>query len=231
MLSRFVLAFLPKSKCLLILWLQSPSVVILEPKKMKSHTISIVSPSICHEVMGPGAMILVFWMLSFKPPFSFSSFTLIFSSETSSPLKKDYVAVLDLSCDTLDLQLPHSVSFINSCGMQDLVPWPASNLGPLHWECGVSTTGPPGKPWDHFPFFSANKMWEGIQNGIQWQTQMTNEKAEKKRQPSINEHTPYLFGVSNCPIKGTGILGETDDTRAGSGKVQDYSGTFCGARK
>ena len=87
MLSRFVIAFLPKSKCLLILWLQSPSVVILEPKKMKSHTISIVSPSICHEVMGPDAMILVFWMLSFKPPFPLSSFTLIFSGETSSPLK------------------------------------------------------------------------------------------------------------------------------------------------
>ena len=52
--------FLPKSKCLLISWLQSPSTVILEPKKIKSVTISIVSPSICHEVMGPDAMILVF---------------------------------------------------------------------------------------------------------------------------------------------------------------------------
>ena len=57
MLSRLVITFLPRSKCLLISWLQSPSAVILEPKKIKSVT---VSPSICHEVMGLGAMILVF---------------------------------------------------------------------------------------------------------------------------------------------------------------------------
>ena len=68
-LSRLVIAFLPRSKCLLILWLQSPSAVILEPQKIKSHTVSTVSPSICHEVMGPDAMIFVFWMLSFKPTF------------------------------------------------------------------------------------------------------------------------------------------------------------------
>ena len=59
MLSGFATAFLP-SKHLLISWLQSPSVVILEPKKIKSVTVSIVYPSICHEVMGPDAMILVF---------------------------------------------------------------------------------------------------------------------------------------------------------------------------
>ena len=77
MLSRLVIAFLPWSKCLLISWLQSPSAVILEPKKVKSVTVSIASPSICHEVMGPDAMILVLWMLSFKPTFALSSFTLI----------------------------------------------------------------------------------------------------------------------------------------------------------
>ena len=60
MLSRLVIAFLPRSKCLLISWLQSPSTVILEPKKIKSVTVSIVSSSICLEVMGPDAMILVF---------------------------------------------------------------------------------------------------------------------------------------------------------------------------
>ena len=70
MLSRLVITFLPKSKCLLISWLQSPSAVILEPKKIKSLTVSIVSPSICHEVMEPEAVILVLWMLSFKPAFS-----------------------------------------------------------------------------------------------------------------------------------------------------------------
>ena len=69
MLSRLVIAFLPRSKRLLIPWLQSPSAVILEPPKIKSAIVSTVSPSICHEVMGPDAMILVFWMLSFKPTF------------------------------------------------------------------------------------------------------------------------------------------------------------------
>ena len=65
-LSRFVIAFLPRSKCLLISWLPSLSTVILEPKKRKSVTTSIFSPSIWHEVMGPGAMILIFkrWILS-----------------------------------------------------------------------------------------------------------------------------------------------------------------------
>ena len=76
-LSRLVIPFLPRSKGLLISWLQSPSVVILEPKKTKSVTVSIVFPSICHEVMGLDAMILVFWMLSFQPTFSLSFFTFI----------------------------------------------------------------------------------------------------------------------------------------------------------
>ena len=70
MLSRLVITFLPRSKRLLISWLQSLSAVILEPPKIKSV---IVSPSICHEVKGLDAMILVFWMLSFKPTFSLSS--------------------------------------------------------------------------------------------------------------------------------------------------------------
>ena len=74
MLSRFVIAFLPRSKCLLISWLQSPSAVILEPKKIRSVNVSIFSPSICHEVMGPDAMILVLGKFSFKPAFkSFST--------------------------------------------------------------------------------------------------------------------------------------------------------------
>ena len=60
MLSRFVTAFLPRSKHLSVSWLQSPSAVILEPPKIKSLTVSIVSPSTCHEVMGPDAMILIF---------------------------------------------------------------------------------------------------------------------------------------------------------------------------
>ena len=74
MLSRLIITFLPRSKCLLISWLQSPSAVILEPPKIKSDIVSTVSPSICHEVMGPEAMILVFLMLSFKANFFTLSF-------------------------------------------------------------------------------------------------------------------------------------------------------------
>ena len=65
MLSRLVITFLPRSKRLLISWLQLPSAVILEPPKIKSDTVSTVSPSICHEVMGPDAMILIFRMLTY----------------------------------------------------------------------------------------------------------------------------------------------------------------------
>ena len=88
MLSRLVIAFLPRSKRLLIPWLQSPSAVILETKKMKSLTVYIVSPSICYEVIGPDAMIFVFWILSFKPAFSLSSLTFI---------KRLFSSSLDLS--------------------------------------------------------------------------------------------------------------------------------------
>ena len=110
MLSRFVIAFLPRSKHLLISWLQSPSAVILEFKKIKSVAVSIVSPSTCHEVMGPDAMILVFWVLSFKPAFSLFSFTFtkrLFRS--SSLLHKggvNYIfEVIDTSPGNLDSRL------------------------------------------------------------------------------------------------------------------------------
>ena len=81
MLSRLVTAFPPRTKCLLTSWLKLPSAVILEPKKIKSVTVSVVSPSICHEVMGPDAIMLVF-----KPTFSLSSFTFIKRLISSSSL-------------------------------------------------------------------------------------------------------------------------------------------------
>ena len=90
MLSSLVITSLPRSKHLLISWLQSPSAVILEPKKKQSQPLFPVSPSICHEVMGLDAMIFVFWMLSFKPTFSLSSFTFIkrlFSSSSLSAIR------------------------------------------------------------------------------------------------------------------------------------------------
>ena len=90
-LSMLVITFLPRSKHLLISWLQSPSAVILEPRKIKSDTVSTVSPSISHEVMGPDAMILVFWMLRFKPTFSNNSTCRYFSKENKDPSLKSYV--------------------------------------------------------------------------------------------------------------------------------------------
>ena len=104
MLSRFFVAFLPRRKHLLISWLQSPFTVILEPKKLKSLTVSIFSPSIFHKVMWPDAMILVFWMLSFKPAFSLSSFTFIKRLCSSSLLS--VVRVVSSACQRLLIFLP-----------------------------------------------------------------------------------------------------------------------------
>ena len=90
MLSRLVITFLPRSKRLLISWLHSPSAVILEPKKIKTDTVSTVSPSVCHEVMEPDAGILVFWMLNFKTVLSLCPFTCIkrsFSYSSLSPVR------------------------------------------------------------------------------------------------------------------------------------------------
>ena len=109
MLSRFVIASLPRSKRLLISWQQSPSAVILEPKKIKSVTVSTFPPSICHEVMGPDAMILVFFTVEFKPAFSLS-FTLIkrfFSSSSLSAIRVLYlhIEVVDIFPSNLTYSL------------------------------------------------------------------------------------------------------------------------------
>ena len=113
MLSMLVITFLPRSKRLLISWLQSPFAVILEPPKIKSDTVSTVSPSIFHEVMGPHAMILVFWMLSFKPTFSLSSFTFIkrlFSSSSLSAIRVVSSAYLRLLVFLLAILIPACAS-------------------------------------------------------------------------------------------------------------------------
>ena len=98
MLSRFVIAFLPRSKHLLISWLQSPSAVILEPNKIKLVTVSIVSLSLCHEVMGLNAVLLVFCLLSFKSAFSLPSFTFISSVQLLSRVQ--------LFADPMDCSMP-----------------------------------------------------------------------------------------------------------------------------
>ena len=108
MLSKLVISFLPRSKRLLISWLQSPSAVILEPKKTKSLT---VSPSICHEVIGQDAMFFSFWMLSFRPAFSLSSFNFIkrlFTFSVAFCLNGGVICiseVIDISPSNLDSSL------------------------------------------------------------------------------------------------------------------------------
>ena len=99
MLSRLVIAYLPRGKHLLISRLQSPSTVIVEPPEIKSDTVSTVSPSVCHAVTGPDAMILVFWMLSCKPTFSLSYFTFIkrvFSSSSISAIGVDVICISEI---------------------------------------------------------------------------------------------------------------------------------------
>ena len=99
MLSRLVIALLPRSKLPLISRLQSQSAVILDPRKINSAAVSTVFPSTSHEVMGPDAMIFAFWMLSFKPTFSLSSFTFIkrlFSSSSLSAIRVVSSAYLKL---------------------------------------------------------------------------------------------------------------------------------------
>ena len=108
MLSRFVIAFLPRSKHLLISWLQSLSAVILEPKKIKSVTASTFPPS-----MGLDAVIFLFWMLSFEPTFSFYSFPLIkrfFTSSSLSTIRVVSSAYLRLLIFLLAVLIPAYVS-------------------------------------------------------------------------------------------------------------------------
>ena len=108
-LCRLVITFLPRSNCLLISWLQSPSAVILEPQKIKPLTVSIVSPPICHEVMRLDAMILFFWMLSFKPtfsPYSFTSIKRLFSSSSLPAIRVVSSAYLRLLIFLLAILIP-----------------------------------------------------------------------------------------------------------------------------
>ena len=117
MLSMLVIVFLPRSKHLLISRLQSPPAVILEPKKIKSVTVSIVSPAICHEVMGSDAMIFIFWMLSFKPAFSLSFFTFIkrlFSSSSLSARRVVSSAYLKLLIFPPAILVPACASYYSA---------------------------------------------------------------------------------------------------------------------
>ena len=172
-LSRLVITFLPRSKCLLVSWLQSPSAVILEPKNIMSVTVSIVSPSICHEVMGSDAMILVFWKLSFKPTFSLSSFTFInrlFSSLLSA-LRVVSSAYLRLLIFLWGILIPacvssspaflimHSAYTLNKHG-DNIQPWctPLPMWNQSVVPCPVLTLG----SWPAYRFVRRQVRWSGI---------------------------------------------------------------------
>ena len=113
MLSRLVITFLPRSKHLLISWLNHHLQWFWSPPKIKSDTVSTVSPSLCHEVMGPDAMIFIFWMLSFKPTFPLSTFTFIkrlYSSSSLSAIRVVSSAYLRLLIFLLAILIPACAS-------------------------------------------------------------------------------------------------------------------------
>ena len=173
MLSSSVIALLPRSKPLLISCLQSPSAVILEPPKIKSVTVSIVSPSICHEVMGPDAMTLVFWNLSCKQTFSLSSFTFIkrlFSSSLSA-IRVVSSAYLRLLIFLLAILMPacvpsspaflmmYSAYKLNKQG-DNIQPWqtPFSIWNQSVVPCLVLTVA----SWPAYKFLKRQIRWSGI---------------------------------------------------------------------
>ena len=189
MLSSLVIAFLPRSKRLLISWLQSPSAVILEPKKIKSVTVSIVSPSICREVMGLDAMILVFWMLSFKPTFSLSSFTFIkrlFSSSSLSAIRMLSSAYLRLLIFLLAILIPACASSSQAFHMMysayklnkqddNIQPW--CTLSPVLNQSVVPCPVLTVTSWPAYRFVRRQVRWYGIPiswrilHSLLWSTQ------------------------------------------------------------
>ena len=175
MLSRLVITFLPRSKHLLISWLKSPSTVILEPRKIKSAT---VSPSISHEVVGPDAMIFVFWMLSFKPTFSLSSFTFIkrlFSSSLSAirVVSSAYLrlliflpAILIPACASSSptLLMMYSAYELNKQG-DNIQPW--RTPFPI-WNQSVPCPVLTVASWPAYRFLKRQVRWSGIQQTTQF---------------------------------------------------------------
>ena len=129
-LPRFVIASLPRSKSLLNSWLQSPSAMIMEPKKRIYVTASTFSPSICYERIGLDAMILVFWMWNFKPAFSLSSFLFIkklFSSSSLSAIRvtsSTYLRLFISACasSSLAFSMTYSAYKLNKQG-DNIQPW------------------------------------------------------------------------------------------------------------
>ena len=174
MLSRLVITFLPRNKCPLTSWLQSPSAVILEPPKIKSVTVSTLYSPICHEVMGPDAMILVFWTWSFKPTFSLSSFTFIkrlFSSSSLFAIRVVSSAYLRLLIFLMANLIPacassspvflmmHSAYKLNKQG-DNIQPWctPFSIWNQSVVPCPVLTVA----SWPAYRYLKRQVRWSGI---------------------------------------------------------------------
>ena len=144
-LSRFVIAFLPRSKRLFISWVQSTLTVILEAKKIKSVTVSIVFPSVYNEVMELDAMVLVFWMLSFKPAFSLSSFILkrLFSSSSLSTIR--VVSSVYLSCCYFSWQpwfqlVIYPAQHFAWCTLRETWVWSLGGEDPLEKEMATHSS-------------------------------------------------------------------------------------------
>ena len=160
MLSRLVIMFLPRSKRLLVSWLQSPSAEILKPQKIKSLTVSIVSRSICHETMGLDAMILVFWMVwalsqLFHSPLSLSSVQ--FSSVTlSCPTLCD---PMNRSTPGLTVQNQHP-----EC-TQTHVHWVSDAIQPSHPVIPFSSCLQSFSALGSFPM-SQHLAWGGQSTGV-----------------------------------------------------------------
>ena len=173
-LSRLVITFLQRSKHILISWLQSPSAVTLEPRKIKSDTVSTVSPSISYEVMGPDAMTFVLWILSFKPTFSLSTFTFIkrlFSYSSLSAIRMVLPAYLRLLIFLPAILIPacassspaflmmYSAYKLNKQG-DNILPWctpfPIWNQSVV--PCPVLTA----PSWPAYRFLKRQVRWSGI---------------------------------------------------------------------
>ena len=195
MLSRLVITFLPRSKHLLISWLQSPSAVILQPRKIKSAT---VSPSICHEVMGPHAMILVFWMLSFKPTFSLSFFTFIKRHFTFCH-KGGIICiseVIDISPGNLDSSLCFFQPSVSQAGLFLFL------FGTVY--CSMSSSN-----W----FLKRQFRWSSIPisfrifHSLLWSTQ--------SKALAVTGAQALLRGATRCPRSGVGLRGATPHWSSG----------------
>ena len=188
-LSRFVITFLPRSKHLLISWLQSPSAVILEPRKVNSATVSTVSPFICNEVMEPDAMILVFWMLNFKSTFWLSSFTFIkrlLSSSSLSAISVVSSAYLRLLIFLLVILIPACASSIpaflmmypeNKLSKQGDSMWPWCILFLIWNQSVVPCPVLAAASWPAYRYLKRQVRWSGIPisfrifHSLLWSTQ------------------------------------------------------------